>query len=37
MLVDDFNGQDTLEASVLFPYINKRISLVITTTENLVL
>ena len=35
--VDDFNGQDTLEASVLFPYINKRISLVITTTENLVL
>ena len=37
---DDFAGQDTLESlesSVLFPYINKRISLVITTTENLVL
>ena len=37
---DDFNGQDTLESlesSVLFPYINKKISLVITTTENLIL
>lgn len=35
--VDDFNQQDTLEASVLFPYIDKRISIVITTTENLIL
>jgi hypothetical protein len=35
--IDDFNQQDAIEALVLFPYINKRISLVITTTENLIL
>jgi outer membrane murein-binding lipoprotein Lpp len=35
--IDDFNQQDTLESSVLFPYIDKKISFVLTTTENLIL
>ena len=35
--IDDFDRQDTLESSVLFPYMNKNFSIVITTTENLIL